>query len=260
MNANAATVVDHCAPASVNNVVILPGWSLPASVYGSFAAALPAQFRATVVPLPPAETLRAMAEKALALAPARAIWCGHSLGGMVALQAVLLAPERCSALLLLACTPSFVARDGWPFAMPAETLAAFADGIAHDTVATLARFDALQCKGAADARAASRSLRAQREAAPAADAHALAAGLTVLRDADLRSDVTRLACASTWLFGDGDALVPAAAAAQLRMLLPTARVVTCRAANHLPGLSLAGTAAQATLLHDELLRLLPESA
>jgi len=228
-------------------LVLLPGWSLPAALFDSLRRALPAGWHVQVLPEALAASasdglLAGMASAALAQAPPRAIWCGHSLGGLVALQAALQAPERVAGLLLLAATPSFVRRDGWASAMPAGELAAFAAGLDADLAGTLARFDALQCRGGEHARADLRTLRAWR--ADAADnapsparAAALRRGLQALAAADLRTAAARVQCPQTWLLGECDALVPAAAAREIRLLSPSARVVTCAAANHLLGLA-----------------------
>jgi pimeloyl-[acyl-carrier protein] methyl ester esterase len=247
-------------------LVLLPGWSLPAALFDGLRRSLPADGDARVLaygvsdaesrqaatvthdPAAAASALLAgMARNALAQSPARALWCGHSLGGLVALQAALLARERVAGLLLLATTPCFVARTDWPCALPAAELAAFAAGLATDPDATLARFDALQCRGGDSVRADLRAVRAWRADAASLNQpagtdfpwrpNALRLGLDVLASADLRTSLAKVTCPQTWLFGAKDALVPAAVAREIRLLAPSARVVTCAAANHLPGLA-----------------------
>ena len=46
--------------------------------------------------------------------PDGAVWAGWSLGGMLALQAALLAPQRVKRLVLVGATPSFTQRSDWP--------------------------------------------------------------------------------------------------------------------------------------------------
>lgn len=228
---------------SVRELVLLPGWSMPTEIFAGVQRGLPSDINGRVLSVTMSAALESMALAALKQAPPAAIWCGHSLGGMIALQAALLAPERVSAVLVLAASPSFVVRDGWPHAMPAETLAAFSAGLEGDLDGTLARFDALQCRGGNSARADLRSMRALRSASmPGAsdrrtqDAVGLRAGLAALASSDLRTSVARLACPVTWLLGEEDALVPVAVAREIRLLVPNAHVVTCAAANHLSGL------------------------
>jgi pimeloyl-[acyl-carrier protein] methyl ester esterase len=221
--------------AARHDLVLLPGWSMPVAVFAPLLALLPETVRVTVMPLPQATSLQAMAQRALAAAPENAVWCGWSLGGLVAAQAALLQPARVAALLSLATSPAFVARADWPQAMPAADLAAFSAGLsgaAPDLAATLTRFDALQSRGSANARAELRQLRALRNAAPPPSAAVLHDGLQVLHDGDLRAGLARISCPSTWLYGEQDALVPVSVAADVRKLLPRARVEVVAHASH----------------------------
>ncbi len=59
-------------------------------------------------------SLADMAEAVLQQAPDKAIWLGWSLGGLVASQIVLTHPERVQALVTVASSPCFSARDEWP--------------------------------------------------------------------------------------------------------------------------------------------------
>lgn len=235
-----------------SDLVLLPGWSLPTQVFDDLLAQLPAHVRAWPVELPAGNSVRAIAAAALERAPAHAVWCGFSLGGMVALQAALLAPQRVTALCLLATSPSFVARHGWPHAMPADALTAFAAGLDTNAADTLARFDALQTRGSTTARADLRRLRQWRASGTPA---ALRDGLQALQDADLRADVRRLSCPSIWIFGANDALVPVAVAAQTG----AAHSVVLEHTNHLVGLNAAANPAAMTALVAELKHLIPEA-
>jgi len=221
--------------AAHHDLVLLPGWSMPVAVFAPLLALLPETVRVTVMPLPQATSLQEMAQRTLTAAPENAVWCGWSLGGLVAAQAALLQPARVAALLALATSPAFVARADWPQAMPAADLAAFSAGIsgaAPELAATLTRFDALQSRGAANARAELRELRALRNAAPPPSATALRNGLQVLHDGDLRVGLAALSCPSTWLYGEQDALVPVSVAADVRKLLPRARIEVVAQASH----------------------------
>jgi pimeloyl-[acyl-carrier protein] methyl ester esterase len=211
----------------VRDVVLLLGWAMPAASLAPLADALAAEFRVTTLALPAGATLEAMARAALAHAPARAVWVGWSLGGMVAAQAALLAPARVTALAALATNLSFIARADWPCAMDPVDLSAFSEACAVDPAATRDRFLALQCRGAASVRQDLRQLRAL-----AAEVAVDPAGLAVLRDADLRAPAAALACPSLWCLGEHDALVPAAAAGPIAARVPDARVAVLPGASH----------------------------
>ena len=69
-------------------------------------------------------SLADMAEVVLRQAPDKAIWLGWSLGGLVASQIALTHPERVLALVTVASSPCFSARDEWPGIKP-DVLAGF---------------------------------------------------------------------------------------------------------------------------------------
>lgn len=173
----------------------------------------------------------------LARAPEKAVWMGWSLGGMVALQAALMAPQRVSALVLLNSTPRFVQAADWSCAMPEATLTQFHDALLADPAATLERFLALQVKGSEDARETLRLLKGELAERPVPDPAALAVGLDLLREEDLRGPLPDIQCPTLWLFGERDTLVPAAAAERIEIQMPDARTAIIPGAAHAPFLS-----------------------
>ncbi len=255
------------------DLVLLPGWGLPATVLAPLVDALSARWCVHVLALADGASLDALATQALAQAPSRAVWVGWSLGGMVAVAAARAAPQRVRAVAAIGSNLVFVAREDWPAAMPADEFAAFYAQVAADPVVALGRFAALVVRAAAPAlrgegamppipalcsegampptaleehrghgplatkgaKADLRTLRAAIDAAPSPDPALLLHTLTALRDADLRG--ATLACPSLWLFGEYDALVPAAAAADIAHCLPGARTRIVAGAAHAPFLS-----------------------
>lgn len=208
-------------------IVLLPGWSFAAAALAPLAAAL-SRVETRCIELPAAGSLAAMADAALARAPARAVWFGWSLGGMVAAQAAAQAPSRVAALCTFGSNLSFVARRDWPPALPATQLAAFTDALQQAPEQALARFRALVAQGGGR-----EVLRVARDAPVAAlPAEDLAAQLAVLADADLRGTCGGIACPQAWLFGGQDALVPAAASGAVQQFLPVARVRVLEGAGH----------------------------
>ena len=59
------------------------------------------------------------------------IWLGWSLGGLVASQIALRHPERVQALITVASSPCFSAREAWPGIKP-EVLAGFQHQLSED--------------------------------------------------------------------------------------------------------------------------------
>lgn len=104
------------------HLVLLHGWGLNAEVWRCIDEELSSHFTLHLVDLPGfgrsrgfgALSLADMAEAVLRQAPDKAIWLGWSLGGLVASQIALTHPERVQALVTVASSPCFSARDEWP--------------------------------------------------------------------------------------------------------------------------------------------------
>ena len=227
------------------DLVLLHGWGMNAAVWEPIAPGLSERFRLTILELPghggsaPADAadLSEWVALCLAAAPASAHWLGWSLGGQLALGAALAEPQRVTGLSLVATTPRFVQAPDWPCAMPVATFAQFAAALHDEPDATLARFLALQVKGAEHGRETLKLLRAELQQRPSASEAGLAQGLDLLLRNDLRAGLGRLACPSHWLFGSRDTLVPAALQTQLRAYLPDADIEEIAGAGHAPFLS-----------------------
>ena len=234
-------------------LVLIHGWGLHGGIWEPLLPLLAPHFRVTVVDLPghghsewqDSEGLPAFADAVLASVPQQAAWLGWSLGGLVALQAALARPQRVSALLLLASTPSFVRRSGWQSAMLPALLETFASELEADFERTLNRFLALQVHGSRDAALVLRRLRAGMFRRGRPDPAALRAGLGMLRDTDLRAACAGIRCPALVLAGERDTLVPVAAAAASAALLPQGRMHVVPGGGHAPFLSAPGEVAGA---------------
>jgi len=224
-------------------VVLLHGWGLNPAVWQPWSAHLARPLVSLALPghggapWSGQRTLAEWAARALEQAPPRAVWLGWSLGGLVVLQAALLAPARVVAMVLLASTPRFVQADDWPAAMPAEVLAAFHTDLTRAPADTLHRFLVLQTRGASAARDTLRRLRADLSVAPPPDPDALAVGLELLRASDLRAALPAIAVPTLWLCGARDTLVPAAVAPAVARLMPASRQQVLPDAGHAPWLA-----------------------
>ena len=234
----------HDSQGAGPELVLLHGWGMNAAVWEPLLPRLQQAFRVTRVELPghgespPVPGgLHAWAEDCLAVAPARAAWVGWSLGGLVALQAALLQPERVERLALVTATPSFVQRETWPQAMPLAVFDQFAAELNLDPAATLRRFLGLQVKGSEGARELLRILGSALAERPAARREGLEPGLEILLETDLRERLRDLQVPSQWLFGSRDTLVPVEVGMALQAELPAARVSLIEGAGHAPFLS-----------------------
>lgn len=210
------------------DLVLVHGWGMNGAVWQPLVEQLAANFRLHLIDLPgfghspalPASTsLADWSQAVLKVVPEQAAWLGWSLGGLVATQAALQAPQRVSHLLTLASSPCFVANGHWPGIKP-EVLAAFAEQLADDHQAVIKRFLALQAMGSEHAKQDIRQLRDSLNRKPSPNEQALAAGLNLLATVDLRDRLVELQMPMLRLYGRLDALVPNQAIPLIEDLLP----------------------------------------
>ena len=236
---------------SVRDVLLLHGWGFSAGVWEDLAGRLAPRFRVHVPDLPgygaapicTPYTLDTIAGAVARAAPRRCHVVGWSLGGEVALAWARRAPHQVRRLALIATTPCFTSRPGWPCATPPAVLHEFGRSLAADRAGTLARFVAVQAKG--DARARQFVGVLQQLSERNTPDSVLAAGLTVLSSADLRRELRRVRQRALVLHGARDRIVPAAAGRRLAAALPDARFSLLRACAHAPFLSQPARVAQA---------------
>ena len=229
-------------------LVLLHGFAMHGGLFAALAPALAQSYRVHVVDIPghgrspllaPYElaTLAQTIDAALGDADAPLTLLGWSLGGQIALQWALARPGRVERLILVATTPSFVARPGWPDAMPAQTLARFGDELRVSYRLTLQRFLALQVHGSDEGRATLAQLRRSAFDSGEPSPQALAAALALVERTDLREMLPRIEAPALVIGGERDALVPLRATQHLAAALPQASHVTIRGAAHAPFLS-----------------------
>jgi pimeloyl-[acyl-carrier protein] methyl ester esterase len=225
---------------------------LHGGIWDGLVPLLAPHFRVTRVDLPGhgyspwqgEESAAQMAQAVLDVAPAHAGWIGWSLGGMVALQAALLAPQRLAALVMIASTPSFLRRPGWHSAMLPALLDAFVGELEQDYARTINRFLALQVRGSAQATEILRDLRASLLARGEPQLPGLRAGLRVLRETDLREAAASLRMPALLLAGERDTLVPLQAMRDTAQLIPGARLGVVESAGHAPFIAAPAVVAQ----------------
>ncbi len=225
------------------DIVLLHGWGMHSGVWEDVVEALLDHHRVTILDLPghgysraagSGHTLDELGAAVLAVAPPQAAWVGWSLGGLVAQQVALTAPERVSQLVLVNSTPCFVQRPGWPHGVALAVLHGFARELRQDYRAVLKRFIALEVHGSEHASAQLRQFKAMLFQHGEPDVTALEDGLVILETADLRADLPRIACPTLLLMGRRDQLTPATAGEAMRDRLPNARLHVFPRAGHAP--------------------------
>jgi pimeloyl-[acyl-carrier protein] methyl ester esterase len=226
------------------DIVLVHGWGMHSGVWEDVIESLVDDYRITVMDLPghgysrqaraAGHSLAALTRMVAANAPAKAIWIGWSLGGMIAQRLAVDAPERVGKLVLVGSSPSFVRRPGWPHAMAFQTLHQFAEDLKNDYRATLKRFLALEVHGSEHAREQLRLLHRILFQHGEPDAEALQDGLRILESDDLRHALATTACPTLLLLGQRDNLVPVSAGPAIQNLLPHARLHVFPGAGHAP--------------------------
>lgn len=225
------------------DIVLVHGWGMHSGVWEEVVEGLLDHHRVTVMDLPghgysrgpeAGRTLNDWATAVLAATPAPAAWIGWSLGGLVAQQVALMAPERVSRLVLVNSTPCFVQRPDWPHGVALPVLQRFAEELRQDYRAVLKRFIALEVHGSEHASAQLKQLKAMLFQHGEPDVAALEDGLAILETTDLRAEWSQIQCPTLLLMGQRDQLVPAGAGEALLHRLPDARLQIFPRAGHAP--------------------------
>ncbi len=226
------------------HLVLLHGWGLGRSVWQPARAALENSANVHSLDLPgygaPPDGGQDFVAAALALAaslPEHAVLCAWSLGGLLAMQAALLAPERIGRLILVGSSACFVQRDDWQAAQPPALLDEFSAAVEQNAHTALQRFVALMNQGDTQARRIGREINRDLPALPRPSLAVLQKGLDWLREIDLRAQVAGIRCPTLLIHGAHDPLMPLPAARWLAGQIAQCALDVFPAAAHAPFLN-----------------------
>ncbi|MGF1680898.1 pimeloyl-ACP methyl ester esterase BioH [Photobacterium minamisatsumaniensis] len=227
-----------------SDLVLIHGWGMNGAAWQQLVPTLAKHYRLHIVDLPgyghshelPATDVEGMARQLLDNSPESATWLGWSLGGLVATQAALLAPERVNQLITVASSPRFAAQHTWRGIKP-EVLADFRRQLDQDFQATVERFLALQAMGSPTARQDIKRLKEAVLSRPAPNREALAMGLKMLEEVDLRDQLEGITQPWLRIYGRLDGLVPVKIAKALDDLAPESQRQIFASASHAPFIS-----------------------
>lgn len=239
-----AVMLDWHSKGQGSDLVLIHGWGMNGAVWQDVIPALAEHFTVHWCDLPgygysgdvTAESLVEITQAVLARAPQKAAWLGWSLGGLVATQAALLAPERVTQLMTLASSPSFMAREEWR-GITLDVLRNFQSQLASDFNLTVERFLALQAMGSPTARQDIKNLKQAVLERPTPQPSALALGLTLLETVDQRAELSSLTQPWLRMYGRLDGLVPVKTEAAITKLCPQSLSYVFQSASHAPFIS-----------------------
>lgn len=183
-------------------LVLIPGLNCTPALYGPQWPALAQGRLILAAEHAEDETIDAIAERLLAMAPPRFALCGLSMGGYIAFEVMRRAPERISRLALLDTS----AKSATPESnLPREQMIALVEKGAFDNVTTL-----LWQKLVAPARLADEALRlsVRRMAEETGPAGFVRQQRAVMGRVDSRPDLPAVAVPTLVVVGEEDAITP----------------------------------------------------
>ena len=197
------------------DVVLIHGWSMNGAVWASLVEALSLHYCVHWCDLPGygdnrecrVSDLEQMRAQLLVGAPDHAVWLGWSLGGLLATDVALNAPERVDALITVSSSPKFVADAQWLGIQP-DVLNQFQRHLIEDFSLTIERFMAMQAMGSPTARQDIKAVKKSVLSRPTPDFSALVRDLEWLCTLDFRARLSEIDVPFLRLYGRLDALVP----------------------------------------------------
>lgn len=226
------------------DLILLHGWGVNSAVWSPVLEGLSAHFRVHLIDLPGfggseelAEySLDTLVDRIMERVPEQSIWCGWSLGGLIASHASYLYPDKIAKLIQVGTSPKFVGDGLWP-GVDSTVFENFKLGLLKNTKKTLARFIAIQAMGCDSARQDTLILKKLLSDTKQASLIALNAGLDLLNKSDLRREFAQISIPCLSIFGQFDSLVPVETSVAMQQLLPNSRQKVFEHSSHAPFIS-----------------------
>lgn len=227
-------------------LVLLHGWGLNSGVWESLKGLLPDNIELITVDLPgfglnveqslSEYQLINVAKKIQLSIKVPAIYLGWSLGGLVANQIALAAPDKVLGVVNVSSSPCFVEKEGWP-GIKADVLALFHQQLAQDTQKTISNFLNIQAMGSPNLRHDVKALKRMIMQYSMPSRKTLDEALKLLEDVDLREQIAQIKAPSLYLFGKLDTLVPRKAIPLIQKLSPLSKIYLFEKSSHAPFIS-----------------------
>lgn len=226
------------------DLVLLHGWGVNSAVWTPVLEQLSAHFRVHLIDLPGfgssqgllSYSLDSMVDNIIQRVPEQSIWCGWSLGGLIASHASYIYPNKIAKLIQVCTSPKFVSDHSWP-GVDAAVFENFKRGLAKNTDKTLGRFISIQAMGCGTARKDTLTLKKLLTDTPRASLLALNEGLELLNNSDLRKEFSQISIPCLSIFGQFDSFLPTDTSAAMQQLLPSSRQEVFVNSSHAPFIS-----------------------
>ncbi|MEH6452942.1 MAG: pimeloyl-ACP methyl ester esterase BioH [Psychromonas sp.] len=228
------------------DLVLLHGWGVNSVVWNPVIEMLSEHFRVHLIDLPGfgyseelAEySIDTMVDKIMPIVPENAIWCGWSLGGLIATHASYLYPEKINKLIQVCTSVKFVSEgEGEWLGVEANVFNNFALSLQKNKDKTLTRFIGLQAMGSLTAKQDNQTFKKLLIDTHKPSLKALDAGLTLLNGCDLREEFKQLSIPCLSLYGKFDGLVPVQTSAAMQLLLADSKQKIFASSSHAPFVS-----------------------
>lgn len=209
------------------DLLLLHGWGVNSAVWNPVLEGLSAHFRVHLIDLPgfgnseglTDYSLDTIVDRIMERVPEQSIWCGWSLGGLIASHASYLYPDKIAKLIQVCTSPKFVGEKLWP-GVETMVFEKFKLGLLKNPDKILARFISIQAMGCESARKDTLILKKLLTDTKQASLIALSEGLNLLNESDLRMEFAQLSLPCLSIFGQFDNLVPIETSVAMQQLLP----------------------------------------
>ncbi|HHT00666.1 MAG TPA: pimeloyl-[acyl-carrier protein] methyl ester esterase [Thiomicrospira sp.] len=227
------------------NLTFIHGWGAQNSVWKAWIQQFFShQFTVTLIELPgcgkspsidaDSNLQQQWIDALLQVMPEHTHLVGWSLGGLLAQQIAIQAPNRVLSVTCIASTPRFIQAKDWHWAVQPSLLNDFMKALGKDAAATLTHFWKLQIQGSDGARQLIKLFISQMKQRKLPKVSSLTQGLQLLQEMDNRHQLEHLNVPVLWLLGENDPLIPKEFVEEFSTIQPQAEISLVQGAAHMP--------------------------
>ena len=227
-------------------LVFIHGWGFNSAIWQPLVSRLENSYQVITVDLPgfgenadkvPVNyDLETIAREVQVAVNQPAVYLGWSLGGLVASEIALNAPQKVLGVVTIASSPCFIEKQGWPGIKP-QLLTGFHQQLAQDIGKTINSFLKIQAMGSPHLRQDLKEIHRLIMLYPFPARKVLDDSLSLLETSDYRQRLGNIACPFLRLYGRNDVLVPKSIYNLMNDLVPDSKVLVFEGASHAPFIS-----------------------